>query len=365
MMNLEQISAYDCLTSLLYRSLQEADPAFVRAELSRFADRLHVEDNQEDLLSYLFTAALMKRLDTAKSDQMNLYLKQYDVPQITLFNLLADQFPLMTCVTSTANRMLAHEVRAGEPLRFLEIGIGTGRQIVLLLKLLAEQGKLPSSLTLYAIEPSEHCMQLAEKNVKEAAECLGIPLHFHPYCMEIERLPGSAWDLLQRQKGAMLVNASFALHHIRDNGAQRSMKDEILRRIQQLQPSVFVLCEPDSNHQTSDLGHRFYHSWRHFSVVFHFIDSLPLQIEEKRALKIFFGREIEDIIASLEELRCERHELTEQWTDRLRQAGFHPSTIPGAAFLPKLHPEVAVTKGSWHVGFGHSSTNLISVIGAM
>ncbi|WP_248928503.1 GRAS family protein [Paenibacillus hamazuiensis] len=364
-MNHVQVSAYECLVMLLKRSLQETNLDSARAELSRFADRLRVAEDGEDLLAYLFAAALMKRLDKTSGDQMNLYLKQYDVPQITLFNLLAEKFPLMTHVTSAANARLARFVRAGESLRFLEIGIGTGRQIVHLLHQLAEQEKLPSSIVLYAVEPNEHCLREAEENVTDTAGRLGVALDFQPLATEIERLPDSEWARVESRSGRLLVNASFALHHIRDSGDGLSAKDEVLSRIRRLQPSALVLCEPDSNHQTGDTIHRFYNCWRHFSAVFEFIDSLPLRTEESRALKIFFGREIEDIVAAPEGVRCERHESTGSWISRLQKAGFIPGMTDGASFLRKPRNGMSLSADSWHLGLGYGSTNLVSVIGAM
>lgn len=360
-----QASAFEGLTRLLQESLEEGNEHAIRAELMRFTAQLRVAERREDFLPYLFAAALMKRLDPAASDQMNLYLKQFDVPQITLFNLLAEKFPLMNGVTAAANALLSRFVRPGEPLRFLEIGIGTGRQIVMLLNQLAEQGRLPASLVLHAVEPNDCTLREAEHHLKEAAGRLGLPLEFHAHPAEIERLPDQVWAAVENGPGRLLVNASFALHHIRDHEPGRSAKDAILHRIRRLQPAVLVLCEPDSDHHTSDAVQRFVSCWNHFQAVFRFIDSLPLQPEESRALKSFFGREIEDIIAGRESLRCERHESTDSWKARLRQAGFIPGAAAEAAPHLKPHPEMTVSAGSWHLGFGHSGINLVSVICTM
>lgn len=362
-MTLLQLPSYEKLRSLLLESIVDGGGTVARTKLARFAETLEIEENPSDMLPYLFATALMKRLDPVRNEQMNLYLRKYDVPQITLFNLLAQKYPLVANASRLANSLLARYVHPGEPVSFLEIGIGTGRQIVSLLQELSLQDRRPSLIELFAIEPNEQCLRQAQENVMQAAESCGIRVAFHPIPYEVESMPDEIWSRLA-VGGSMLVNASFALHHIRDTPAGSAGKNGVLSKLCSLRPAVVVMCEPDSDHQTSDALSRFVHCWEHFSLVFELIDSLDIPSEQKRALKVFFGREIEDIIGNSELLRCERHESTTDWINRLEQAGFSPNPDMNGLSLhiPRV---VSSASDKWHIGLGAGDINLVSVICAV
>ncbi|MDD9268288.1 GRAS family protein [Paenibacillus sp. GCM10023248] len=362
-MTIMEVTPYDKVRSLLLETMADGGGTAVQTKLAHFAATLEIAKKPGDMLPFLFAMALMKRLDPVQNEQMNLYLKQYDVPQITLFNLLAEQYPMVTGASRIANSLLTGYIHPGEPVTFLEIGIGTGRQIVSLLEELALQDRRPSRIDLYAIEPNELCLQLAHDNVKRAAESCGISVTFHPIAYEVENVPDAIWSLLAERQGH-LVNASFALHHIRDSHAGSGGKNGVLSKLRSLNPAVVVMCEPDSDHQTADLSSRFVHCWEHFSLVFGVIDSLEIPYEQKRALKIFFGREIEDIIGSPEHSRCERHESTTNWIGRLERAGFSPNPDLYALYM-HIPQGIPCDLGEWRIGLGCGETNLVSVLCAV
>ncbi|HZG88047.1 GRAS family protein [Paenibacillus sp.] len=356
-----QTESYATLRSLLDAALNGGG-AEVRERLARFAGELKVAERPDDLLPYLFAAATMKRLDPQENEQMNLYLRQYDVPQIVLFNVLARKVPFVTCVTEIANEALTRRIACGEAAALLEIGIGTGRQIVALLRELDRQGRRPSLLTVYAVEPNETFLEQAGKQVLEAADRCGIPVQFVPVPSVIEEMPEAIWERIGRTREALLVNAAFALHHVRGSEGESDAKDAVLRRIFSLAPRIVTLSEPDTDHQTPNNLLRFDHSWHHFSSVFQLLDTLEMTPEENRAVKIFFAREIEDIIASPEHLRCERHERTEDWIARLRKAGFAASPELAAVPVPGL-AGVTFHRGEWHIGLATAGgVNLTSMI---
>ncbi|MBW5447027.1 GAI protein [Cohnella sp. CFH 77786] len=362
-MSLLQVAPYDRLHSLLLEP-GNAGETDAPAKLSRFAEGLEIAKHPGDLLPYLFAKSMLKRVNPEQHEQMNLYLRQHDIPQITLFNLLAQKIPFVAHAAPLANGLLARYIHSDADISFLEVGIGTGRQIVSLLQELHRQGKRPATFTLHAIEPNQDCLQQAQRNVMQAASSCGIRVVFHPIPYEIERMPDEAWKRIAAGSGSLLVNAAFALHHIRDMEGGSAAKDEVLSKIRSLRPAILVMCEPDSDHQTSDRMSRFNNCWRHFSAVFEFIDKLDLLPEHNRALKIFFGREIEDIIANPEHTRCERHESTTNWITRLKKAGF--SSCPDSESLTRHHlQDVTVTSGQWHIGLGTGDINLVSVISAV
>ncbi|WP_027084547.1 GRAS family protein [Cohnella panacarvi] len=328
--------------------------------LSSWISTLRMEEEGADLIAYLFGKAFMSRLDRSRMEVMNLYLRQHDVPQIELFNLLCSKFPVAMAAGTIANRCLVNAAEGADSLKLLEIGIGTGRQIVLLIQSLAAMNKPPVSLTIHAIEPDPASLGSAEASVRKAAEEAGIHLDFHGCARTMEDVEAEFWNDIQASDGRLLVNAAFSLHHVH-GGAPDAARKILLSRIHSLKPTLVVLCEPDSDHFVRDVRQRFAESWRHYSNVFRLIDQCDITAQEKRSLKIFFSREIEDVLGVPETDRVERHERTASWIQRLQLSGFEPANPLQTQDLLSW-PLLARRIDEWHVGLSEGNINLVSII---
>ena len=127
------------------------------------------------------------------------------------------------------------------------------------------------------------------------------------------------------------MNAAFALHHIAERPSNVNPRDAFFLQLRRWEPRGVVLCEPNSDHHRSPIRERFHNCWRHFFLTFQLIEELDISRQEKNAMKLFFSREIEDIVGTLDETRrFERHELTELWLGRLERAGFELAGGAGA-----------------------------------
>jgi hypothetical protein len=132
---------------------------------------LALDDRPEDLLYFLLAAGLSKRLDGPTYEEINLYLRDYDVPQIRLFNLLAERVPTMALGTWLANKMLVRTLREHAHPTLVDFGTGTGRQMVTLLHMLSEDPRALVRLRLVLIEPDPNSLKSAvERAVAAAAE---------------------------------------------------------------------------------------------------------------------------------------------------------------------------------------------------
>lgn len=272
------------------------------------------------LTDIIFGKALSKTISRKIEEETNLYLKQYESSQIHLFNLLATKVPQVTLTTEIANDELIQAMSGKETVTLIDFGIGTGRQICELLLNLAEKKKKPSSIKIIGIEPGKQSLNLARKNIEKLSKKLAINVHFEGLRCKAEDLNQSDWNRLEKQSN-ILVNASFALHHVNEiNGYTRT---DLLKKIRGLNPLIFVLAEPDVDHYTNHFLDRFQNCLDHFSKTFELIDLLEIEKSDKISLKVnFFGREIDDIVGNPNEIRSERHESTHSWLERLRQAGF-------------------------------------------
>jgi hypothetical protein len=135
----------------------------------------------------------------------------------------------------------------------------------------------------------------------------------------------------------------------------------VLQRLLGLRPKVFVLTEPHSDHESMSLFSRFRSAWGHYGLAFRVVDRLPIDDDSKHAIKLlFFGREIEDVLANSEESRCERHELADMWINRLVNTGFIPVTVP----LPNRieRSVVTVSRKDLYVGLECDGHTLVAIM---
>ena len=322
--------------------------------------QLHPDADAADLQYYLFASALSKRLASEKTSEINLYLRRFADPQISLFNLLAKHLPTVSLAGPLANAVLGRFVGGKREVTLLDIGIGSGRQEVALLHRLAAAGRLPERLNVIAVEPDADSLARAHAALAAAAGELGVALAFHPVNKVVEELDAEDWASFAAHGAPMVVLAAFAAHHVRCTDASPA-RDELFRRLRALEPEAVVLCEPSSDHHTRHLRARFENAWHHFGLTFRLIDELDVAPAERAAMKMFFAREIEDILGNDEEHRCERHEPVDAWLARLCRAGFSPYADLG--FAHGFHAEgVRLSAREGYVGLDYGDDTLVAVI---
>lgn len=324
-------------------------------------DHLDAGAHGEDLQYYIFASALSRRLQSDKTAEINLYLRQFEQTQISLFNLLAQHLPTVALAGPLANEVLAGYVGGQDEVTLLDVGIGSGRQEVALLYLLGTQGRLPRKLNVIAIEPDAGSLLEAGSSLAEAAETLGMELDFHPLHKVVEELDEDDWALFASFGAPLVVLSAFAVHHVRSAPGERA-RDELFRRLRTLEPDAVVLCEPSSNHDSPSLLERFEASWNHFGLTFSIIDGLDVADRDKAAMKMFFAREIEDILANAEETRCERHEPVDAWVRRFREAGFTPCAEWGILMGEQPEGPVRIAARDGYLGLDYGDETLVAIL---
>ncbi|WP_409341699.1 GRAS family protein [Paenibacillus sp. MBLB4367] len=345
------------------RQLQANQPEAAHATLKNLIDNhLNPLQSPSDILYHVFASALAKRLSAEAAEEINLYLKPYERSQIDLFNFVAQQLPYVGEAGHVANNYLAQFMEGHEEVSLLDIGIGTGRQVIALLRKLESGGSLPRRITVYGIEPMKAALDAAEHTIRQECERLGVELFFHGYPIFVENISEEEFASFIRPSGCLCVNASFALHHIHGCEARTSARENTIRKIRALQPLAFVLSEPNSDHYVQDIGQRFENCWKHFETAFAFIDQLQRSAEDAIQLKMFFYREIEDIVGNREDSRFERHERVETWINRLVHAGFRVHVSEKAIEGIERHPLMRVALHQDFIGFDYRNETLVAVI---
>lgn len=331
--------------------------------LASLRARLDVDAHAEDMQYLIFAAALSGRLGGESAAEFNLYRRRFEQSQIGLFSLLSSKLPFVSMSSAIANEMLTGFIRGHEAVTLLDVGIGRGLQEVALLDTLAEGDALPQRLHVFAVEPDPDSLNTAREALSAAAQRLGVAFSFHGFACVAEDMTEEHWRLLESLPGCRLATASFALHHIAERPAPApDAREGFFQRLAQWAPAGVVLCEPSSNHHRVALGERFQNAWRHYGFIFQLLEELDISRQEKNAIKLFFSREVEDILGTEEETRrSERHEPAGAWLSRLVRTGFQPT--PGLEKpWPAAHPAIAVRPHEGYVGLEYREETIVAIL---
>lgn len=282
-----------------------------------------ITDDSERFLTLLFLKALKQHIGTNTIDE-HIYLKKFEIPQIKLFDILIKEFPFVKYSHIISNQLLANEIRKHKKVALIDIGIGRGLQMAGVVELLKLNPGNVSDLQIIGIEPFEDALQVAESILQNSLETLPVQKKSFTaiHCL-VENMKLADFEKhIQINDTAIIINESLALHHL------NTQDDRVnaLRTLKALHPKAFVLTEPNVDHFEPDFYTRFKNSFQHFYHVFQVIDQLDISKEEKSGLKLFFGREIEDIIGKQKEERFEKHEPALHWLDKLKKTGFNIRT---------------------------------------
>lgn len=273
-----------------------------------------MENDSEKLLATLFIKALNKKINSEYIGE-NIYLGKYDIAQIRLFNILIEKFPFVKFSQHITNSAIAEEMRDCSEVTLVDIGIGEGMQVVNIIELAKNLPQL-RKLHVVGIEPFSDALNKARETVLGYNGRTPFEIHFTAVHDAVENVDFSA---IHNIGGKIIVNASLALHHIQSD----LLRLRTIDRVKAIRPSAFILIEPNVNHYEPNFHARFVNCYKHFYHIFQVIDRIEnIGNADKNALKLFFGREIEDIIGKEESDRFEKHEPATHWIERLKRSNF-------------------------------------------
>jgi GRAS domain family len=273
----------------------------------------HCTDGMEEDSSKFLSALLLNTYMANKGGGLsheNLYLRNYEVSQIQLFDILISRLPYVKYSQAIVNRKIAEMLEGFQEATLLDIGIGLGTQVRNILSQCRELKGL-KKLVVVGIEPGAEALATAKQSILAMQAEMPFTIEFKGYHGFAENM-----DLTTLDYGTpnLIVNASLALHHIQTN----EKRTQVLEQIKLLNPAGLFLIEPNVNHFEPSFLKRFCNCFNHFYALFKTIDGLDIHPNEKSALKLFFGREMEDIIGKPEVERFEKHEPAASWINRLK-----------------------------------------------
>lgn len=304
------------LASRMPDTLTDADKALLNDIYFESVEDL---DTPKSIFTYTLTKAMRKHFVDGQA-QEHIYLQRFEIPQIRLFELLIQQFPLANLSQHCTNTLLIDALAQNTHPVLMDIGIGTGFQVANIIEGISKKVEnTVQHLTIIGIEPFADAMTTAQENIKRVSKNATFTVDLVTKVAFIEQFSlDDLQELLPVNHDGVYVNASFALHHIQ----QKLQRKTVFEMLKALKVKAFVLSEPNSDHYDPVYPKRFQNCVHHYGILFQIIDTLPITTTEKAALKLFFSREIDDVLGYPEAIRVEKHYSTEQWIKLFAETGF-------------------------------------------
>jgi hypothetical protein len=355
---------YDDVKTVV-ENVQKGDLQLAKTLLQQLNAQSSNHDPAAAIQQAFFVNALAKRVSEPSAESQNLYLQGDEGQQIKMFNFMAEKFPVVKAAQEIANQVLISQLKTNQQIRsltILDIGIGTGQQMISLLEKLYQEKEFALPITIIGIEPAADSLELAQQRVAKLNEQAPAPITFKSIHKTFETVNENDWTLIQNtveETGSRLyINASFALHHIQPV----TLREALFSRLRRLNPLAFTLIEPYADYIDSDLQTRFNNAWHHYGLTFKAIDSIDAPIEDKNAVKrIFFGREIQDVL-SHDQLRVEQFETAEMWLEKLQKAGFTPIDLDALTSNQPAHPLISISHRSHYLGLDVDGYPIVAVM---
>lgn len=350
--------------SQLVDSLHDNSSSAVLQELEeKLQTQLREIDTKPDALqNVLFLKAIRDHLQPQTRSHEHLYLQQYEIPQIVLFDLLINQLPFVVMSHGITNRAMVNALKTAEKAVVMDVGIGRGIQIARLIDELAATQTGLKHLTIVGVEPFAEAIAFAETLIQEAAEKASFTVEFVPIVSLVEDLAAEAFThALPNQYDKLLINSSLTIHHL----PTILQRQAFFRLMRSLKPDLLLLTEPHSDHMEPDWRQRTLNAYDHYRAAFGVIDGLHIDTTAKNGLKMFFGREIDDVVGNPDDRRFEKHQKAEQWIEYLQESGF--SLVPDfeipIVFPPS--PIVLQEKPGGYLALEYEGVNVLSIFGAI
>lgn len=318
------------------------------------------ENEPQAFLDMQFLNAIYDRFMPRDEKREHIYLKRFEIPQIVLFDLLINQFPLVSMSHGIVNDAIKQVISETPHAVLIDIGIGRGFQAAKLIQSISDATRL-KTLTVIGVEPFQEALTHAGEMVAKAAEQAPFKVIFVPVNCLVEKLmPEQLLSALPDDFDKLVVNASLIAHHIPSTEERIAFFD----MVRQMQPDALLLTEPDSNHMENDWRQRVENAYTHYGNIFSIIDQLAICEFRRNGLKAFFAREIQDVVSHADDQRFERHEPTSRWLEYLANTGFRIGRqfTTGETWKAK---EISCRQESpGLIAMGHKGINIISIVHA-
>jgi len=310
-------------------------------------------------LSHLEKGIQLKKSNWVPKSIQNTYLKEFEIPQILLFDLLTKKFPLVTSCQQIAEKAFLKQASGKREICILDIGIGRGFQMMRLLDALQNVDSI-LKVTLIGIEISTDALDFTSSKLNEQKNSYKFDLNYKLINSPVESI---TYDIINAEIPAhcdcLMVNASLTLHHIQ----QKESRINLFNIIKKLNPQMMILIEPDADTMNDDYAQRLLNAAKHFSALYNYVNTLDVMNQaEANNLKSFFANDFFDPIVLPDSHRFERLQTSTQWIDLLLSVGLKTLNLDPneySVYIPNIDCTI---KKEGYFNLSYAGTPLISVI---
>jgi hypothetical protein len=286
-------------------------------------------DHQGAVVVRTFAEALLGRARSVSRSGGNLYLgARPPGAQLRAFELLRLRGPLIPFAHAAANKALLHDLRLGDELTLIDLGIGRGTQLrVLLRDPIARQ--CISHLHVVGVEPDSDAegergaLELARRTVLDAAAEAGLDARFSAVAKRGEELRAEDFPSMQ---GRIFVNAAFAMCHVVPQSDGELDPGSLLALLRELGAETLVLSEADSDHVDERLPVRLLWAYRHYRTVAASLEASLAPADAQLVWTEYFAAEVRNVLGHDGPGRTERHQPSASWARELEEAGWQVDT---------------------------------------
>lgn len=289
-----------------------------------------------------------------------IYQQQMPIPQIVLFNLIANKLTVLDNALQQIESSIIQEAATAKHLFILDVGVGRGVQMKKLLMKL--QAALPGleSVTIAGIEGFQQALDTASTVMGGLVNELPFNFKFIPLNIKANELNDQILQsIFDTSFDCTIVNAVLDLHTIN----QQADRIRFFQNLASIKPNLITIAEPNVDCMTENFEERMLQSYAYYSALYNYTESLTLMDDEKRGLKHYFFNGFFDSIALADEQRSVKYERGEQWIEHASKAGFFPLKSVTTSTSKQLDLELAQSEHQYtDIRFrGHSLLSVITL----
>lgn len=334
--------------------------------LTRLAQVADIRGSSEQRLTAYMVSALRSRVNSTEYPPpvLELQSKEHAISAQNLYEVS----PCFKLGFMAANLAILEAV-ADHPstkIHVIDFDIEQGGQYLHLLHTLAAK-KLdkPVSLKITAIT---EFMGRVDERVKSIGDDLRTLANKIGVCLNFNAISCKITDLSREKLGvehdeALAVNFAYKLHRIPDESVTtENLRDELLRRVKWLSPTVVTLVEQELNGNTAAFVARVNETCGYYGALLDSLDATVSRDETGRAkIEKGLSRKMVNSVACEGRDRVERCEVFGKWRARMSMAGFGPrpmsqhiadSLVKRLNSGPRDNPGFTVNEQSGGICFG-------------
>jgi len=209
----------------------------------------------------------------------------------------------------------------GFNLNFVDLGCGDGQAIGKVIQRSVQL--LHRNVNLFLNDTQEQMISVAEQHIRALCQDLSVPVEIYP-CLEKAEEPRVAEEIKKffaDETKYTMVTAMISIHHM-----PYETKLALLKQIAAIQPRLFVLGEPNSDHDVHLLPKSpeiVANAMRLYNNLYRLLKEYGATEEILEAARFFLGSEARNIIVNDLDKRIDYHTTVEHWEELLKKAGFN------------------------------------------